>query len=206
MSQRYKSRFSKRSLRKRILVFTEGQTEKDYLNCFKSHIAKKGVKIKVYGIGRGKLALIQKVIQKIGKENIITGDQVWAVLDGDRVAGQKDREVFSEACRLAEKNDIKIAYSNNSFEVWLLLHFQDLNKAMNNAELSVALNRYFGKYQKKGQLIYDTCQQQGDYVKACMRAEKLLKEHVTKGNLPVDANPSTTIHQLLGVIEKSGDK
>ena len=43
--------------------------------------------------------------------------QVWVVFDKD------DFDDFDEAVALAEKYGFKVAWSNQSFEYWLYLHF-----------------------------------------------------------------------------------
>ena len=141
MSRNFRSRLNELSLRKRILVFTEGKTERDYLRRFKSK-RQTGISIKTRHISSSKLALIQKIIRLTQKKHLQKEDAVWAVLDRDE---DKDRDLFRQAIDLAEKKNIGLAYSNNSFEVWPLLHFQSIQKAMNNDELLAGLQKHLGE-------------------------------------------------------------
>ncbi len=198
MNRRYRSRFDKRPLRKRVLIFTEGKTERDYLNCLKSR-RQTGIKIKAKSIGEGKLALVEKVIRTVEKTDILEDEQVWVVLDRDQTAGDtEDRGKFISACVLADDNDIRVAYSNNSFELWPLLHLQDIRVAMSNDELKDALSGHFnGEYVKDGKAIHGSLEKLGDRQAATNRAEKLLAMHDQNDTSPADANPSTTIHRLI---------
>ena len=198
MSRNFHSRLNKLSLRRRVLVFTEGKTERDYLKRFKSK-RQTGISIKTQHISRSKLALIQKIVRLTQKKHLQEGDTVWAVLDRDE---DKDRNLFQQAIDLAEKEDIRLAYSNNSFEVWPLLHFQSIQKAMNNNELLAALQKHLGeKCRKRGGWVYETLAKKGDYATAQTRADKLLEKHAKDGVEIVDANPSTTIHRLIQILK-----
>lgn len=198
MARKYRSRLDRRPLRKRILIFTEGKTERDYLNCLKSR-QQTGIKIKAKSVGEGKLALVEKVVRTVEKTDILEDEQVWVVLDRDQIASDPDdKDKFVSACALADDRNIKVAYSNNSFELWPLLHLQDVRAAMNNDELKAALSGHLGeKYTKDGKAIYKSLEQLGDRRAAVDRAEQLLRTHRQNGVLLVDANPSTTIHELI---------
>lgn len=50
-----------------------------------------------------------------------TYDQVWCVFDKDDF---NDTD-FNSAVQIALSNDFGVAYSNQSFEYWLILHFND---------------------------------------------------------------------------------
>lgn len=54
----------------------------------------------------------------IAKERKDQYDELWVVFDKDGYTKHK------EAFELAEQNDIKIAFSSISFEMWVLLHFE----------------------------------------------------------------------------------
>ena len=198
MSRNFRSRLNKLSLRKRVLVFTEGKTERDYLRKFKSK-RQTGISIKTRHISRSKLALIQKIVEFTRKKQLDEEDTIWAVLDRDE---DGDRDLFQQAVDLAEKEGIRLAYSNNSFEVWPLLHFQNIQKAMNNNELLAALQKRLGeKYRKKGGWVYEVLAKKGDYAAAQTRADKLLEKHTKDGIKIVDANPSTTVHRLIQILK-----
>jgi len=64
-------------------------------------------------------------IQKNDNGFIDTIDEIWIVFDNDRV-GPKDKnnkERIRETFEKASKYRINIAYSDQCFELWVLLHF-----------------------------------------------------------------------------------
>ncbi|WP_374046970.1 RloB family protein [uncultured Bacteroides sp.] len=56
---------------------------------------------------------------RIEKKRKHKSDQCWVGLDKDDFPA-KD---FNQAITLAQKNIFRVAYSNQAFEYWLLLHF-----------------------------------------------------------------------------------
>ncbi len=59
-----------------------------------------------------------------------SGLQVWCVFDRDKGAEGKSipegNTEFDEAIRTAEGKGIKVAWSNDAFELWILLHFEEI--------------------------------------------------------------------------------
>jgi hypothetical protein len=96
-----------------ILIVCEGQnTEPSYFKQFRLSSAT----IKPIGEGYSTVSLVERTIEiaKRGKY-----DQVWCVFDKD------DFGDFNEAIKLAEANNFGVAYSNQAFEYWIILHFDD---------------------------------------------------------------------------------
>lgn len=67
-------------------------------------------------------------------ENVISdrdnaGKETWVVFDFDIKPDQleQQKEDYNRAIELAKNHDIKVAYSNDSFELWFLLHYQHLD-------------------------------------------------------------------------------
>jgi hypothetical protein len=56
------------------------------------------------------------------KKGAARNDQVWAVFDRDQ------HEHYDEAVAKCQANGIGLARSNPSFEVWLILHFEEFNR------------------------------------------------------------------------------
>lgn len=51
------------------------------------------------------------------------GDQVWCVFDVDDFY-KKSKQKFNNAIENARKNGVRIAFFNECFELWILLHFE----------------------------------------------------------------------------------
>ena len=65
--------------------------------------------------------LVQKAISSIGSGDYDprNGDVVWCVFDRD----ENTDEMLEKARKKAAEDNLKIAFSNPSFELWFLLHF-----------------------------------------------------------------------------------
>ncbi len=98
-----------------ILIVCEGKnTEPSYFDQFRITSAK----VKSVGEGCNTISLVNRAITLSQQEKY---DQVWCVFDKDDF---NDID-FNAAIQIAEANNFGVAYSNQSFEYWLLLHFND---------------------------------------------------------------------------------
>jgi hypothetical protein len=112
---------------------------------------------------------------------------------------------FSNAFDIAEKNKLKTAYSNEVFELWLLLHLTDVDSAVplprktiyDLLQVHIRQNEKYSTFQYKhgnGDIL-TIIQEIGNEQEAIQRAETLLHAH--KGKKPIQANPSTKVHLLV---------
>ena len=92
-------------------------TEPDYFNAFRLTSAT----VKAIGQGMGTLALVQKAIniKEQERQRGRTYNQNWVVFDKDDFS-END---FNSAILSARQNGFEVAYSNQAFEFWFLLHF-----------------------------------------------------------------------------------
>ena len=98
-----------------ILIVCEGEkTEPSYFNQFRLTSAT----IKPVGEGYNTISLVNRAIQIANQTSY---EQVWCVFDKDDF----DSVDFNNAIILADANGFGIAYSNQAFEYWILLHFND---------------------------------------------------------------------------------
>ncbi len=180
--------------RKRFLICTEGKTEAHYFNNYKSST---GPLVVPLDKSDHKVSLIKKTIEE-RNTRVQNGefdeeiDETWAVLDRDANPSNKsDKAHFNQALAIAKANNISIAYSNDAFEVWFLLHYQELWTPTHRDQLCKMLSRHLGKkYEKPNNLFKDIKHLRPMALK---RAEKLSKSQ----NHPESANPSTTVHKLV---------
>lgn len=103
-----------------ILIVCEGEnTEPSYFQQFKLSSAT----IKPIGEGYNTISLVERSIQLAARKLY---DQVWCVFDTDPKPDNPNQlQNFNSAIALAEKNGFGVAYSNQAFEYWLILHFDD---------------------------------------------------------------------------------
>ena len=108
----------------RILIVCEGKcTEPNYFRKFKVTDPKPFVP----GIGMNTLNVVQEAV-KIREESG-PYDQVWVVFDLDSFP----KGHFDNAIKIADKEGIRVAYSNEAFELWYMLHFDHLQSAISRS-------------------------------------------------------------------------
>lgn len=164
-------------------IFTNGKTEEVYFNLLKS---KNNVyQIKVKFINGNARYLLEKIIEEKGQ--LKNCNQIWAVFDIDNAY---EEQALYPALKLGEEHKIHIAYSNIAFEVWLLSHYQELSKNLNNNELIKKMNDLF-----KGSLRLDR-----EYNKA---TENDLKKYFVDKRVPIAVENAKKVHQSW--IKKLGD-
>lgn len=197
----YNRKPNTRKIRQTFLIVCEGtETEPNYFESFKSFLAGVDVIVDVRGEGRVTLGLVNRAIDIKNKNRNDPYDQVWCVLDRD----DNPKQSFYEALQLAKKEGIQMAYSVESFEIWYILHFQYRNTALSRSECEKILTDLLRKhkllnekekYTKNSKDMYKKLEQfQQDAIR---NATQLLQEHSDANTKPYDANPSTTVHELV---------
>lgn len=184
-NSRYRQRdVDTREIRQRFLIVCEGgKTEPNYFIKFRTN---KTV-INIEGLGCNTISLVTKAIELMKNDDY---NQVWCVFDRDIFPP----EIFNAAFELASRNGIKIAYSNESFELWYFLHFDYLDTALTRDDYCKRLNKYLGrKYEKNDENMYEVLLA---YQPDAIRNAKILLKQYNPSN-PVKDNPSTTVHLLV---------
>lgn len=158
-----------------FLIVCEGtRTEPQYFEALVKNHFSDICEVKIEGEGRGTVNLIKQT-KTIRDDSEKEYDRVWAVFDKD------DFNDFNEAIRLAQKNNIHCAWTNESFELWYYLHFHYLDTGVSRTryiemierELRYKINDPEFTYQKKDPRIYSLLQQHGDESLAFKHAERL---------------------------------
>jgi hypothetical protein len=122
-------------------------------------------------------------------------DQVWCVFDRDSWTV----EDFKNAINNAEVQGFKVAYSNEAFELWYVLHFEFLHTGIPRNDYKKKLTSLLRQpYKKNSDTIYDELFEK-QYI-AIQNAEKLLKQY--EPHNPEKDNPSTTVHLLVQELNK----
>jgi len=188
-----------RETRKKFLIVCEG--EKTEVNYFKAFTVPKKIEVTVRGEGKNSLSLVNKAIQIIDNlKQDDSFDQIWCVFDKDNCS----KEQFNQAERLAKENNVKIAYSNEAFEIWFILHFQYLDIATSRSEYLTILTKQMQKYgllneqEKYEKNREDMYEKLKPYQRtAITNAAKLIQDRDEAKKHPFDANPSTTVQELV---------
>ena len=186
----YRSRRTNtRTPRQRFLIVCEGErTEPVYFECFRTP----KLVVKVRGIGADPLEIVCRARQMRREDDY---DQVWCVFDRD----QWRPDPFNQAIASAHRQGINVAYSNEAFELWYLLHFHFCDTAMGRGLFADKLSDALGApYRKNRPDMYaQLLPRQAD---AITHAQRLLDQQA--GRPPANANPSTTVHLLVQELNK----
>lgn len=143
-----------RDVRKRILIICEGlKTEPNYFSGIKKDLRSTALNIEIIdrpensGLRLVKHAIILK---KEADREDNKFDSIWIVLDKDKYTE------LEETFTLAKKNDINIAFSAISFELWYLLHFTYTTKPWRSyAQLKDELLKHLPDYDKSHSDMYE---------------------------------------------------
>ena len=173
-------------IRQRFLIFCEGEkTEPNYFGKFRVP----QLVVQVEGLGMVTISLVKKALE-LRDQYEEKYDQTWCVFDKDDFLDQD----FNEAINLAKRNGMKVAYSNQSFELWYVLHFSFMHNALTRDGYKKILDEKLGyKYKKNSITTFDELLHlQKDAIR---NARNLLSEcHPSK---PAKNDPSTTVHLLV---------
>ncbi|MCK9217689.1 MAG: RloB family protein [Firmicutes bacterium] len=216
----FKKRKGKRKIRKeshlerkpyRYLIVCEGgKTEPNYFEGIKRKIELKykdyinvitrRLEIEIVGTGRNTEDLVKYAIKERSLSEIPYG-HTWVIFDKDSFSEKQ----FNNAIREAIDNDINVGWSNESIELWFLLHFEFLNTGISRQQYIKKLSNYFtkfdinkGKYEKNMDNIFEVLMAKGDVQSAIKWSEKLIELHKCENRLTESAmNPGTTVYKLV---------
>ena len=184
---------NEREIRQRFLIVCEGEkTEPNYFRKFRNPT----VVIDVRGTGFNTVKLIEEAVTRKSKDNY---DQVWCVFDRDSFPSAH----INEAIQLARKHSIQIAYSNEAFELWYLLHFQYLENGLTRQDYISRLSELLQHpYEKNSETIYEELLHSQN---VALRNARRLHQIYGQYN-PITCNPSTTVYLLVEELNRFGSK
>ncbi|MFB9239949.1 RloB family protein [Plantactinospora siamensis] len=165
-----------REQRRTVLIATNGEsTERAYFSGLKQEFTTHRVMVVVE---RGSpLEVVRGAARRRDANDV---DEAWAVCDVDQYRTQ-------ETDAAATANQVRLAWSNPCFEIWLLLHYVDCFGYVKNAdEATEKLTRHIRNWDKTA-LDFDLFRTR---VGAAVRRAKRLGE-------PPEANPSTAVWQVV---------
>ena len=99
------------------------------------------------------------------------------------------------------KPEMAVAWSNESIELWFLLHFQDYLSDNGREQYIEKLNEYFD-YSKTRDDLYDVIMEKGSLENAKRRARKMYQEFLDAGESSMSAMvPATRMFELVEELE-----
>jgi hypothetical protein len=152
--------------------------------------------IEVTGAGDNTLNVVKKAIHLRNKRKknaeLPQFDEVWAVYDKDDFPDKN----YNAAIALAQKEGIESGHSNQSFELWYVLHFQFLQSALHRESYIKTLSGILGvKYKKNSLALAERIYKEGNISQAIAWANELEAIHV--GNTAANSCPFTRVYVLV---------
>lgn len=184
--------------KKAFLIICEGKnTEPEYFKSFPIASAT----VKTIGLGASKKYLVDCAVEfaKEYKEY-----EIWCVFDLDIAPDNlKLKDDFNLAITYAKHKGFQVAYSNDAFELWLVLHYKIIDAQLTRNEYYKMLSGFWQvNYEKEGKkasfckTIYPKLQHTpANQEQAILRAENLHTLLIDENYC--DQNPCTTVYQLV---------
>lgn len=217
----FKKRRQQRKQRKRefkspransFLIVTEGEkTEPLYFGGIQQRIEEKiGGNIDVVevpfidirGEGCATGSLIQET-ERIVKNAKVMYQNIWVVFDKD------DFEDFDQAIEEGTQKGYKIAWSNQSFEYWLYLHFYYSDSALHRSDWRNKLDEIFkqyqlgdGYYRKNYENIYDLVNSFDGVNTAINNAKRRMASFRDEIDKPSQYDPGTMVYKLVQQLKR----
>ncbi len=195
-----------------FLIVCEGkETEPNYFKSFPKRNKSYVIELKTGGGGISTRKVVEKAV-KSRDASPLKFDRVWAVFDKDSFTDDN----FDKAIDLAQKNQIRCAWSNEAFELWYLLHFSYVQTAMHRNDYTSALERAVnnqlrkkGKrmkftYTKNSKTIYDLLNEIGDQKQAILWAKQLESKNAQLNCSK--RNPCTLVYKLVDELNGSSQE
>ncbi|MCM1112999.1 MAG: RloB family protein [Muribaculum sp.] len=158
--------------------------------------------IDISGQGCSTEKLIE-VTDRIVKDAKILYQNVWIVFDKD------DFEDFDQAIDDGIGKGYRVAWSNQSFEYWLYLHFAYSESALHRDQWVEKLDDLFkryrlgdGRYHKNDENIYEIVDRFDGVNTAVKNAKKRMAGYDMKTCSPSRYDPGTTVFQLVEELRK----
>ena len=181
----------------RVLVCCEGKnTEPQYIKGYIANCAVVDCIVEFGLCGADPLALVDDAIErkraaksmsKKSSDSFLDYDFVFCVYDRD------EHERWGDANNKAKSNNIDVIKSNPSFELWLLLHFNDNPGAQHRHELVRRLGQLIPGYSRDAKSIeFSTFKD--NYPDALSRAQKMVAQAIDIDE--PDHNPITYFYIL----------
>ena len=162
------------------MIVSEGiKTEPLYLKGFVRKIndkyknISKEPHVQVYGTARNTQSLLRFVDKMITNGEWAHFKKFWLVYDKDDFPLDNFDNTQFEA-EVRKNPDMAVAWSNESIELWFLLHFQDYHSNNGRKQYIEKLNEYFD-YSKTREDLYDVLMEKGSLTDAKRRAKKCVR-------------------------------
>jgi len=205
MARKHRSTASISPLPPRSIIFCEGtKTEPNYLReivvlinkKYRDYARRNRIELKdnidVVGTGRSTRSLLEYAVSNVTTDTV----DAWLVYDHDDFPAEQFNETPEMADAVSNKSRVnyKVAWSNECFELWLLLHFIKLEANISRKEYVKKLKTYIPDYQKSTSDIYSRLK---DKVDVAITNAKEIEKSYDKGTTPSKMAPCTIVYKLV---------
>jgi hypothetical protein len=175
-----------------LIVCEDSKSSCLYFKGFK--IDRERAEVLALGTGMNTDSLVEEAIrlkQKAAEEGQPYND-VWCVLDRDDFPLKN----YARAFDLARNSRIRIAWANEAFELWYLLHFNYHDTGISRHDYKTKLKESGLEYHKADKAIYFKVK---PYEETALRNARRLERHWNEmgEKFPERQNPSTNVHKLV---------
>lgn len=194
-----------------LIICEDSKTEPLYFEKFQAKFPDNTLYLETVGTGRDPKGVVEQAIIEKKKLAVVARkevDEVWIVFDKDD-ADENETKIsnFNDAFKISKKENFEVAYSNEVFELWLLLHLRDIDKSKtiprqeiyellaSQIQKTPKYNQYVYEHRKPNPQTIEIIFEIGNIELAIERAKVLLNEQ--KEVNPINANPSTKVHLLV---------
>lgn len=197
-----RKRLKQKTLKKNILIFCEGSTEVCYFDMLnKKYRATRHVDVRAIDTqGKQGEAMVKYLLHQLKMNPNYKHkqyDSIFAIFDKDNLP---DKNII-DAHKLAQQNDIKIIFSNECFDLWLLKHYKRISGHTNRQSIykqltqTLNLTDSYEKYKADNEFINKNF---FDYVHRAFNNAEHLTDVEIQTEIP--PNPYTNIHYYLETI------
>lgn len=201
-----------------LIVCEDEGTEPYYFEKFRKMfedlIPKDTLYLRTKGTGRNSLGVVKAAIEEKSSLAIEADrevDEVWVVFDKDDLdKSEGNTRNFEQAFDVASENNIKLAYSNECFELWLLMHFEKIDpetieRKVIYSRIEETIKNNFDPdfvYEHGKKKVVDIVWEKGDRDQAIANADFLNEYHSKKGTPHIKANPNTYVNLLVKSLQE----
>ncbi|MCF6340614.1 MAG: RloB family protein [Sulfurimonas sp.] len=185
-----------KSISKRVLIACEDtKSSKFYFTKMIKDYGLRGEVTFAKHIGTNPMKVLEAIKAHLVKDSNF--DEKWIVIDKDSYS----KAEFKGTIESARTLDINVAYANEAYELWILLHLQEQNTYINRFQLNKKLKDLVS-YEKNNEFIYEIIKSKQN--EAIKRSKNLIKyfTDINGCSNPFNDNPSNTIYKLVESLEK----
>ena len=178
--------------RRKVLILCEdSKSSCFYIKAFP--IDQERVDIITVGTGKNTDSLVEEAIERKTEASRTHQpfNEIWCVFDRDSFPSHN----YIRAFQLAQTHRIRVAWANEAFELWYLLHFNYHDTAISRGVYASKLRPHFA-YDKADDEIYAKVHvRQENALRNARRLEKYWNDLGERN--PERQNPSTSVHKLV---------